>query len=145
MASDKTPKTPSRAFTPEIILFVVLTVFFAFLAVVYAIVADLEPVGTTVFVLLVGLSGMIAGYLFLLSRRVEVRPQDREDGEIAETAGEVGTFAPHSWWPLVLGIATALAFAGVAVGWWMFGLGVALGAIGLVGQLFEFSRGQHAH
>lgn len=139
------PAKKIRAFGPEIKLFGVLVLFYAVLTVVYAIVADLEPVGTTSFALLTGLSAIIAGYLWLLSRRITARPSDRPDAEIAETAGEYGTFAPHSWWPLVLGIAAALAFAGTAIGWWMTGIGVVVGLIGLVGHLFEFSRGQHAH
>ncbi|MDN5559117.1 MAG: cytochrome c oxidase subunit 4 [Ruaniaceae bacterium] len=126
-------------------LFLGLTLFFLFLAVVYAVVADLEPVGTTVFALLAGLTIIIAAYLWILSLRMPARPSDREDGEIAETAGEYGTFAPHSWWPLVLGIAASLAFLGPALGWWLTGLGVVVTIIGLVGHLFEFSRGQHAH
>ncbi len=139
------PIKRAKALRVEIYLFAGLIVFFAFLAVVYAVVADLEPVGTTAFTLLAGLSAIIAGYLWILSNRIPARPSDREDGEIAEAAGEYGTFSPHSWWPLVLGIATALAFLGPAIGWWLTGLGVVVGVIGLVGHLFEFSRGQHAH
>jgi hypothetical protein len=33
----------------------------------------------------------------------------------------------------------------MAIGWWLLYVGVALGVIGLVGWIFEFSRGQHAH
>lgn len=143
--SSRAPKTPKKALRPEMILFAILVPFFGIIGLVYMSVADAEPVGTTSFFLLAGFAGIIAGYLWILARRVEVRPQDREDGEIAETAGEVGTFAPHSWWPLVLGVAAAVAFAGTAIGWWMVGLGVVIALIGLVGHLFEFSRGQHAH
>ena len=56
-----------------------------------------------------------------------------------------GVFAPWSWWPLVIGAAAALAFLGLAVGWWVLYLGFVVGVIGLVGWVFEFNRGQHAH
>ena len=45
----------------------------------------------------------------------------------------------------MIGVAAAITFAGLAVGFWLSGIGVALGVIGLVGWVFEFSRGQHAH
>jgi hypothetical protein len=41
--------------------------------------------------------------------------------------------------------AAAVAFLGLAVGWWVLYIGFILGVIGLVGWVFEFSRGQHAH
>lgn len=144
--SDKTPKNPTASLRNEMYLFGVLVPFFAIVGMVYLAVSDAEPVGTTVFFLLAGFAAIITGYLFILSRRIPVRPSDRFDGEIAEAAGEVGTFAPHSWWPLVLGIAAAICFLGVAlIAWWMVGIGVALVLVGLVGHVYEFSRGQHAH
>jgi hypothetical protein len=34
---------------------------------------------------------------------------------------------------------------GVAVGWWRFIIGAALGAVALCGLIFEYYRGEHAH
>lgn len=138
-------QTEAKPLRTEVYLFAGLTVFFILLSVVYSSVSSLEPVGTTVFLLLSGFAAIISGYLLILGNRIELRPSDREDAEIAEAAGEVGVFAPHSWWPLVLGVATAVAFAGIPIGWWMVGIGVVIALIGLVGQLLEFSRGPHAH
>ena len=92
-----------------------------------------------------GLSAIIAGYLWVLSRRIELRPEDDPFGEITHRTGEVGVFSPHSWWPLVLGVAAALLFLGAAIGFWISIIGVVVGVMGLVGQIFEFSLGQHAH
>lgn len=130
---------------PEFLLFGFLMVFFAIVGTVYLVVAAAEPVGTTVFYMLAGLAGIIAGYLWVLSRRIELRPEDDPLGEISVRTGEIGVFSPHSWWPLVLGVAAALLFLGAAISWWISGIGAAVGLIGLVGQIFEFSRGQHAH
>lgn len=141
-------RTSSRQAHPlraEFLLFGVIGVFFGVVAVVYTSVANAEVVGTTGFFLLSGMSFIIAGYLWVVSRRIPVRPEDDPHGEIAERTGEVGVFAPHSWWPLVLGAAAALVFLGAAIGWWITGIGVVVGVIGLVGNTFEFSRGQHAH
>ncbi len=129
----------------EYLLFAGLFVFFLGVGIVYTVVADAEPAGTTAFFLVAGLAAIIAGYLWVLSRRIELRPEDDPFGEIAQRTGEVGVFSPHSWWPLVLGVAAALLFLGAAIGFWISIIGVVVGVMGLVGQIFEFSLGQHAH
>jgi hypothetical protein len=88
---------------------------------------------------------MVGAYLALTARRIDPRPEDDEDGEIAEGAGDQGVYSPWSWWPLVIGAAAAIAFLSLALGWWILYIGLIVGVIGLVGWVFEFSRGQHAH
>lgn len=126
-------------------LFVVGGLVFTPIAVIYGLLADWEPVGTTALFLLGGLGGLVGGYLWVVGSRVDLRPEDNPLGNVEEAEGEIGQFSPWSWWPLVLGIATALVFLGLAVGFWLSGIGGVLAVIGLVGQQFEFSRGQHAH
>ena len=126
-------------------LFSAGVVFFVPVGIIYGFSSHWEPVGVVGFFLLGGMFALAGGYMWLTARRVDPRPEDNPTADIEDRAGEVGVFSPHSWWPLVLGIAATLAFTGVAIGWWMTGLGIALGLVGLVGQLFEFSRGQHAH
>ena len=125
--------------------FAYLVPFFLVVTVVYGFWSRFEPVGTAALLLLAGTVGMIGGYLGLLSRRIDARPEDDPYGEIEQGAGDQGTYSPWSWWPLVLALAAAVTFLSLAVGWWMLGIGVVLGVIGLVGWVFEFSRGQHAH
>lgn len=141
-ASSEESHKPLRV---EMWIFLILGVFFLVVGAVYAIVTDGEPVGSWALLLLVGLYGMVGIYLFLVGRRVDRRPEDDPLAEVEDHAGEVGVYAPHSWWPLILGVAVTLVFAGVAVGWWMTGIGFAVGLVGLVGHTYEFSRGQHAH
>ncbi|SDZ84342.1 Cytochrome c oxidase subunit IV [Bowdeniella nasicola] len=129
----------------EMLMFFLGIFFFGPVAIGYMIVANMEPVGTTAFLLLAGMCVLVGGYLWILGRRIDKRPEDDPYGEIAEREGQLGEFSPHSWWPLVLGIATTLVFAGLAIGRWVVVIGVAVAIIGLVGQLFEFSRGIHAH
>jgi hypothetical protein len=45
----------------------------------------------------------------------------------------------------VLGCAAATAVLGIAVGWWIFFIGAGIGIVALVGWVFEYSRGDHAH
>lgn len=126
-------------------LFLYGIMFFVPVGLIYAFWSGGEAVGTVGIPLVGGLVGMIGGYFALLARRIDARPEDDELGEIEQGAGNQGVFSPWSWWPLVIGLAASVAFLAMAVGWWLMAPAVALGAIGLVGWVFEFSRGQHAH
>lgn len=130
----------------EIKLFLWLTPFFLVVGVIYGMLTEWEePVGFLGIPLVGGLMAMVGAYLALTARRIDPRPEDDEDGDIEEGAGDQGVYAPWSWWPLVLGSAAAVGFLGMAVGWWVLYIGFMIGVIALVGWVFEFSRGQHAH
>ena len=47
-----------------------------------------------------GLTLLAGTYFRFVARRVEIRPEDYEDAEIEDGAGELGFFSPHSWWPI---------------------------------------------
>ncbi|MDR2255804.1 MAG: cytochrome c oxidase subunit 4 [Arthrobacter sp.] len=95
---------------------------------------------------LVGVMTMMVGvYLYKHSRVIGERPEDRNDGEIAEKSGVFGTFTPWSWWPLVLGASAAISFLGLAVGWWVLFIGAGLAIVAIIGWVFELSRGDWAH
>lgn len=126
-------------------LFLYGIVFFVPIGLIYAVWSDGEPVGTLGIPLVGGLVGMIGGYLALLARRIDARPEDDPFGEIEQGAGDQGVYSPWSWWPLAIALAAAVVFAGLALGWWLVYVGVVLGVVALVGFVFEFSRGQHAH
>lgn len=136
---------PKKSLQPEFWLFAVLAVFFIIVAIAYIMVAPGEPIGATVFVLVASMAAMSAGYLWILANRTPVRPEDRPSGEIVESAGEIGVFSSASWWPLVCGAGAALAFLAVAIGWWIMVPAVIVSVLGLVGLVFEFSVGRHAH
>jgi len=126
-------------------LFGIGVLFFVPVGLIYALLSGGEPVGTVAIPLVGGLVGMIGAYFALLARRIDPRPEDDELAEIADGAGDQGVFSPWSWWPLVIALAAAVAFLGLAIGWWLLVIAVPLGVIGLIGWVFEFSRGQHAH
>ncbi|ADG74975.1 conserved hypothetical protein [Cellulomonas flavigena DSM 20109] len=126
-------------------LFLYGILFFFPIGLIYGLWSDGEAVGTVSIPLVGGLVGMIGGYFALLARRIDPRPEDDELGEIEQGAGVQGTFSPWSWWPLVVAIAASVGFLALAVGWWLMVPAAALSVVGLVGWLFEYSRGQHAH
>lgn len=126
-------------------LFMFLTPFFVIVGTVYGFFSKFEPAGTLCLLLLAGLTGMIGWYLRKTALSIDSRPEDDNDGEIAQGAGDQGIYAPWSWWPIILAGSAALSFMGLAAGWWIFGIGAAIAIIALVGWVFEFSRGVHAH
>ena len=125
-------------------IFLALTAFYAVIAPVYWILSR-DPAGTAGLILTFFLTLMISGYLALVTRRLDVSPADKNLGEIAEGAGELGFFPPQSIWPLFVAVTAALVFLGPVFGWWLTILGFGFGAISLTGLLYEFYRGDHAH
>src|SRR5215216_1993960 len=77
-------------------------------------------IGTIALILSGLLCLMCGGYFWFVSRRIDPRPEDRDDAEIHEGAGEVGFFSPGSYWPFGLTLATVLAALGIAYWmWWL--------------------------
>jgi hypothetical protein len=124
--------------------------FFAFLmAVVYAVWAKLgstdhsiEPVGLVGLLLTGGLCLIIGTYFAFVSRRLEPRPEDNDDAEISDGAGEVGFFSPGSYWPVMLAFAAAMG--GLALAFWeIWMIVVAIIAILFMvgGLVFEYHIG----
>ncbi|MEU7295387.1 MULTISPECIES: cytochrome c oxidase subunit 4 [Streptomyces] len=123
-------------------MFIWLSVFILAMAVLYGVWSK-EPVGTTALFLAFGLSIMIGYYLAFTAKRVDAMAQDDKEADVADEAGEVGFFAPHSWQPLSLSIGGALAFLSIAMGWWIMYFSAPLILVGLFGWVFEFYRGEN--
>jgi hypothetical protein len=121
-----------------------LTIFFAIVTPVYWFLSH-EHAGTAALILTFFLTLMITLYFALVARRIDLRPEDRKDGEILEGAGDIGFFPPQSKWPLFCALSFALVVLGPVFGWWLMILGFATGTITLTGFLYEFYRGDHAH
>jgi protein-S-isoprenylcysteine O-methyltransferase Ste14 len=125
-------------------LFIGCAIFFGGTDIVYWYFSK-DPTGTTALALAVGLAFLTGFYLLFTGRRLPERPEDNPDGEIEEGTGELGFFSPHSWWPLYVGLATAIAALGVAIGWWMFLIGLLALFLTTIGFVFEYYRGVYAH
>ena len=125
-------------------LFAIGFFFFSLSAVIYWIFSE-EPVGTVALAFTAGLAFLVGYYLLFTARRIDERPEDRPDAEIADGAGELGFYSPHSWWPLPLAFCGAMCFAGIVFGWWLFIIGAIGGALCLIGLVFEYYRGDVVH
>jgi len=125
-------------------VFGALAVFYALVSPVYWVMTH-EITGTAALILTFFLVLMVGGYLGLVARRIDPRPEDKKVGEIAEGAGELGFFPPQSKWPLFVSLTFVLVCLGPVFGWWITILGFGFGTITLTGLLYEFYRGDHAH
>lgn len=128
----------------EFWVFLFCAVFFGLISPVYWVTSH-EMVGTVAFIMSALLFSMTSFYLFFVSREIPPRPEDRFDGEVADGAGELGFFPPYSWWPFYCGLALAVLMLGIVFGWWLFILTLPIAAMALMGWVFEYYRGTHAH
>ncbi len=124
----------------EGLLFAFLAAFLVLVDVVYWALSG-DPVGTTCLGLSGALSFIIGYYLLFTARRIGARPEDRADAEMSEGSGEVGFFAPHSWWPIVTAGSFALTTLGLVFGLFLFLIGVLFIVITASGFLFEYYVG----
>jgi len=126
-------------------LFIVVTIFFALVSPAYWFLTY-DWTGTSALTMTTLLALMVSVFLGFHATKMEPRPEDRGDAEVADGAGELGFFPPYSWWPLWCGLALAVIVLAVAMtAWWLVVIGFALGAMALSGLVFEFYRGEHAH
>jgi hypothetical protein len=125
-------------------LFIGCAIFFGVVDIIYWYFSK-DPTGTAALALSVGLAFLTGFYLLFTGRRLPERPEDKADGDIEEGTGELGFFSPHSWWPLYVGLACALAAFGVAIGWWLFLIGLLAIFLTVIGFVFEYYRGIWAH
>jgi Cytochrome c oxidase subunit IV len=126
-------------------IFGMCTAFFVLVTPSYWFITG-DPTGTSALVMTTLLAALIAFYLGFHASKMEPRPEDRIDGEIAEGAGELGFFPPYSWWPLWCASTLATMVFALAMGqWWLFIIGGTFGAVALTQWVFEYYKGEHAH
>ncbi|OII62814.1 cytochrome C oxidase subunit IV [Streptomyces sp. CC53] len=123
-------------------MFIWLSFFILAMAVLYGVWAK-EPVGTTALFMAFGLAIMVGYYLAFTARRVDALAQDDKEADVADEAGEVGFFSPHSWQPLSLALGGALAFLAVALDWWLIYFSLPVILVGIWGWVFEYYRGEN--
>ena len=125
-------------------LFLGCAIFFGGADVVYWHYSH-DPTGATALGVAVGLAFLTGFYVLFTGRRLPPRPEDEHEGEIYQGTGELGFFSPHSWWPLFVGLAAAVAAAGAAIGWWLFLIGMLMVVLAAIGFVFEYYRGHFSH
>lgn len=133
-------------------LFEILTGLFILVSVAYGILTamfatgGIEWAGTTALALTAGLTLIIGTFFRFVARRLDTRPEDYEGAEIADGAGELGFFAPHSWWPILAALSFSVAAVGTAL-WlpWLIAAGIVMVLGSVSGWVFEFYIGPEKH
>lgn len=136
------PEAAKGGMRVETWLFIGLTGFFALAAIVYGVLAPHEVVGITALVLSTGLTLIIGTFLLFVSRRLEgARPEDNDDAEIADGAGDLGFFSPGSYYPFFL--ASVIALFAVAAAYllvWLMVIAAGMLLWVVCGLVYEYHR-----
>jgi hypothetical protein len=130
--------------------------FFALVGIVYTswnilvqpesqIVNKIEWVGTVGLFFAAFMAVLVAFYLGRVHKAQGGElPEDNLTADIDDGDPELGEFSPWSWWPITLAFAAALAMIGLAVGAWMFPIGLCVFVVAIVGWVYEYYRGYFA-
>ena len=126
-------------------LFTFLAVFYVIMTVVYWGVGG-EPVGITGMILAACLAGMIGFYLWFTQKRIGTDiPSDNDDAEIADDAGELGFYSPHSWWPLPVALSATALSLGLIIGWWLVLIALGTLVLSIIGMVTEYEKPEPQH
>ena len=121
-------------------LFGGLSIFYVIMTVIYWYVGG-EPVGIGGMLLASCLAGMVGFYVWFTQKRIGViLPEDNVTGEIADGAGELGFYSPHSWWPLPVALSACTMGLGLIIGWWLTLIGVGAIMISVIGMVTEYEK-----
>lgn len=133
-----------------------LSAFFLLMAVVYTVWAlitpsdaayytSLEPVGTVALLFTSIMGALIAFYVGRVHKAQGGElPEDILTSDIDDGDPELGEFSPWSWWPIVLAFSAALGMMGLAIGVWLFPIGLGVFMVAIVGWVYEYYRGYFA-
>ena len=121
-------------------LFVGLSVFYVLMTVIYWRVGG-EEVGIAGMLLSACLAGMVGFYVWFTQKRIGVTlPEDNLTAEIADGAGELGFYSPHSWWPLPVAVSACVFALGLIIGWWLSLIGLGALVISIIGMVTEYEK-----
>ncbi|TRZ54854.1 MAG: cytochrome c oxidase subunit 4 [Streptomycetaceae bacterium] len=121
-------------------LFGGLSIFYVIMTIIYWYVGG-EPVGIGGMLLAACLAGMVGFYVWFTQKRIGViLPEDNVTGEIADGAGELGFYSPHSWWPLPVALSACTMGLGLIIGWWLTLIGVGAIMISVIGMVTEYEK-----
>ena len=91
------------------------------------------------------LTALVTLYLGFHASKMDPRPEDRKDAEIADGAGELASSRRTAGGRCGAAPPSACSSSACVGAWWLFIIGVGLGAMALCGWIFEYYRGEHAH
>jgi hypothetical protein len=110
------------------------------MAVIYYEVGG-EAVGICGMILASCLAGMVGFYVWFTQKRIGFDiPSDDLQGEIADDAGELGFYSPHSWWPLPVAVSACTMGLGLVIGWWLTLIAFTVLVVSIIGFVTEYEK-----
>ena len=121
-------------------LFIGLALFYVLMTVIYWQVGG-EPVGIGGMLLAAALAGMVGFYLWFTQRRIgQILPEDNLTALIADGAGDLGFYSPHSWWPLPVALSMCALTLSLIIGWWLTVISLGALVISIIGMVTEYEK-----
>ena len=100
-----------------------------------------EPVGIGGMLLAAALAGMVGFYLWFTQRRIgQILPEDNLTALIADGAGDLGFYSPHSWWPLPVALSMCALTLSLIIGWWLTVISLGALVISIIGMVTEYEK-----
>jgi len=122
------------------ILFAGLALFYTLMSSIYWTIGG-DPAGIACLILSAGLAYLVAFYVWFTQKKIgNILPEDNLNAEIADGAGELGFYSPHSWWPLPLAASAIIVGLGLIIGWWLVAIGIGALVISIVGFVTEYEK-----
>jgi len=121
-------------------LFIGLSLFYVLMTVIYWQVGG-EPVGIGGMLLAAALAGMVGFYVWFTQRRIgQILPEDNLTALIADGAGDLGFYSPHSWWPLPVALSMCALTLSLIIGWWLTVISLGALVISIIGMVTEYEK-----
>ncbi|MEV4434398.1 cytochrome c oxidase subunit 4 [Streptomyces sp. NPDC049585] len=99
-----------------------------------------EPAGTAALTVSFAMASVVSFFCLVNYRRRGARPEDRTDGKVADRAGPLDFFPPHSAYPVLTAAGAGLTALGIVFGLWLFLPAVGVLLAGVLGMTFQFNR-----
>ncbi len=123
----------------EAVLFAGVAGFFLLTDAGYEWWSGREPAGTAALAVSFLMASVMSFFFTMNYRRRGPRPEDRKDARIAERAGRLDFFPPHSAYPALTALGIAVLALGVVFGLWLFLVAVGVLGAGVMGMVFQFN------
>lgn len=122
------------------VLFLGLGIFYTIMSTIYWVIGG-DPAGIACLILSAALAYLVAFYIWFTAKRLgDSLPEDNLSAEIADGAGELGFYSPHSWWPLPLAASAIITGLGLIIGWWLTAIGAGALILSIVGFVTEYEK-----
>ena len=121
------------------ILFLGLGVFYTIMSAVYWLLGG-EPAGIACLILSSALAYLVCFSVWFTAKRAGDLPEDNLTAEIADGAGELGFYSPHSWWPLPVAASAIVTGLGLIIGWWLAAIGIGALVLSIIGFVTEYEK-----